>query len=131
MAPSAEKVMASITAPFDGLVKIIKRRSLMVIVVSLMALTSFNIAVMADLGGMTQSRAMTVFFGMLIVLFTVLLLLAIYFEYKKRFPTRVKETEDIICRDCTYFAGKTILCEGCARNPYEKRGEKFDILESI
>lgn len=131
MTLSLERLMSSVTAPFGGLVKFIRKRSLIVVVVSLLTLTILNLAVMADLGGITQNRSLTIVAGMLIVLFTVIFLISIYFEYKKRFPTHTKGVEDIICRDCSYFAGKTLLCEGCDRNPFEKKGKKFDLLESI
>lgn len=131
MALSMERLMSTLTAPFGGLVKVIRKRSLMVIVVSLLTLTVLNLGVMGNVGGITQSRSLTIFVGMIIVLFTLLFLIAIYFEYKKRFPIRAKGVEDIVCRDCNYFAGKTLLCEGCDRNPYDKKRQKFDLLESI
>jgi hypothetical protein len=131
MAQSMDRLMSLVTEPFDALAGLMKKRSLWMTVISLLMLTLLNIAVMADVGGLTQSRSMTIAIGMLIAMFTLLFLVAIYFEYRKRFPTREKKVEDIVCRDCSFFAGKALLCEGCHRNPYEKRGVKFDILESI
>jgi len=109
----------------------VKRHTMIVIITCLVSLTVLNLVVMGNLGGVSGNRITSIVIGILIIAFTLLLLIAIYYEYRRRFPGKKRGIKDIICIDCKYFAGKTMLCKGCPRNPYEKKGETFDILETI
>lgn len=116
---------------FRRLKRLIAKNSLKVIVLSLVSLTLLNLLVSSGTLVVRGSMTGAVAVGGLIAGFTLLLVYGVYVEYRKRFSRRGREMEDIICVDCSLFAGKTLLCTGCRKNPYEKRGERFDLLDEL